>query len=210
MVSCNVPVVPAALWVVASGADWAACDVAGCASKAVPARLIPSSSTVFFIQVPRIFFSPLRVAELNFVSGFRPRTHTKPQCPPVVSPCFPRKLSSSLESFRTAPILAQETGCAILRMPPRRDGGTGRRSGLKIRRGQPHGGSIPPPGTKLLETRDKQGIFEHESAVVRLLLGNPVMAGPDYFADESPRTSHRVLAVRPCANWSQCPRPAPA
>ena len=29
----------------------------------------------------------------------------------------------------------------------RRDGGTGRRSGLKIRRGQPHGGSTPPPGT---------------------------------------------------------------
>jgi hypothetical protein len=29
-----------------------------------------------------------------------------------------------------------------------RDGGTGRRSGLKIRRGQPHGGSTPPPGTK--------------------------------------------------------------
>ncbi len=30
----------------------------------------------------------------------------------------------------------------------RRDGGTGRRSGLKIRRGQPRGGSTPPPGTK--------------------------------------------------------------
>jgi hypothetical protein len=29
----------------------------------------------------------------------------------------------------------------------RRDGGTGRRSGLKIRRGQPRGGSTPPPGT---------------------------------------------------------------
>ena len=28
-----------------------------------------------------------------------------------------------------------------------RDGGTGRRSGLKIRRGQPRGGSTPPPGT---------------------------------------------------------------
>src|ERR1035437_7275389 len=28
-----------------------------------------------------------------------------------------------------------------------RDGGTGRRSGLKIRRGQPHRGSIPLPGT---------------------------------------------------------------
>jgi hypothetical protein len=30
---------------------------------------------------------------------------------------------------------------------PSRDGGTGRRSGLKIRRKQFHGGSIPPPGT---------------------------------------------------------------
>ena len=29
----------------------------------------------------------------------------------------------------------------------RRDGGTGRRSGLKIRRRQLHGGSTPPPGT---------------------------------------------------------------
>jgi hypothetical protein len=32
---------------------------------------------------------------------------------------------------------------------PGRDGGTGRRSGLKIRRGQPRGGSTPPPGTIL-------------------------------------------------------------
>src|SRR5271167_3392748 len=30
-----------------------------------------------------------------------------------------------------------------------RDGGTGRRSGLKIRRASALGGSIPPPGTKL-------------------------------------------------------------
>src|SRR5580658_8051949 len=33
---------------------------------------------------------------------------------------------------------------------PSRDGGTGRRSGLKIRRGQPRGGSTPPPGTNCL------------------------------------------------------------
>src|SRR6185437_15709072 len=33
-----------------------------------------------------------------------------------------------------------------------RDGGTGRRSGLKIRRGQPRGGSTPPPGTKILKS----------------------------------------------------------
>ena len=32
---------------------------------------------------------------------------------------------------------------------PCRDGGTGRRSGLKIRRPQGHGGSTPPPGTKI-------------------------------------------------------------
>jgi hypothetical protein len=32
---------------------------------------------------------------------------------------------------------------------PRRDGGTGRRSGLKIRRPSGLGGSTPPPGTKL-------------------------------------------------------------
>jgi hypothetical protein len=32
-----------------------------------------------------------------------------------------------------------------------RDGGTGRRSGLKIRRGQPRGGSTPPPGTKIIK-----------------------------------------------------------
>ena len=41
-------------------------------------------------------------------------------------------------------------GCAILFMDiptPSRDGGTGRRSGLKIRRPQGHGGSTPPPGT---------------------------------------------------------------
>ena len=32
---------------------------------------------------------------------------------------------------------------------PRRDGGTGRRSGLKIRRTSVLGGSTPPPGTKI-------------------------------------------------------------
>jgi len=43
--------------------------------------------------------------------------------------------------------------CAILfrYVPtPSRDGGTGRRSGLKIRRSQGRGGSTPPPGTKLV------------------------------------------------------------
>jgi hypothetical protein len=41
-----------------------------------------------------------------------------------------------------------------------RDGGTGRRSGLKIRRGQPRGGSTPPPGTKILkELEDKMVSF---------------------------------------------------
>ena len=34
-----------------------------------------------------------------------------------------------------------------------RDGGIGRRTGLKIQRGQLHGGSIPPPGTKLIQMR---------------------------------------------------------
>src|ERR1017187_6456128 len=45
---------------------------------------------------------------------------------------------------------AAAKACAILfeQAPtPCRDGGTGRRSGLKIRRGQPHRGSIPLPGT---------------------------------------------------------------
>jgi hypothetical protein len=45
---------------------------------------------------------------------------------------------------------APPNGCAILwkHRPPRsRDGGTGRRSGLKIRRSQGRGGSTPPPGT---------------------------------------------------------------
>src|SRR6266568_5767915 len=37
-------------------------------------------------------------------------------------------------------------GCAT---HPGRDGGTGRRSGLKTRRLYSHGGSIPPPGTTL-------------------------------------------------------------
>jgi hypothetical protein len=40
-----------------------------------------------------------------------------------------------------------------------RDGGTGRRSGLKIRRGQPHGGSIPPPGTNKINKLQNQRIF---------------------------------------------------
>jgi hypothetical protein len=53
---------------------------------------------------------------------------------------------------------AVHNGCATLGLlitglaqSSRRDGGTGRRSGLKIRRGQPRGGSTPPPGTKILK-----------------------------------------------------------
>ena len=37
-----------------------------------------------------------------------------------------------------------------LQLSNRRDGGTGRRSGLKIRRASALGGSSPPPGTKVL------------------------------------------------------------
>ena len=40
-----------------------------------------------------------------------------------------------------------------------RDGGTGRRSGLKIRRGQPRGGSTPPPGTNKIKDLPNQRIF---------------------------------------------------
>jgi hypothetical protein len=36
--------------------------------------------------------------------------------------------------------------------PQSRDGGTGRRSGLKIRRSQGRGGSTPPPGTNKLKS----------------------------------------------------------
>lgn len=43
--------------------------------------------------------------------------------------------------------ISQSDGAAT--MVQRRDGGIGRRSGLKIRRGQPRGGSTPPPGTTL-------------------------------------------------------------
>jgi hypothetical protein len=44
-----------------------------------------------------------------------------------------------------------ESGETILDLAfPGRDGGTGRRSGLKIRRASALGGSTPPPGTTLL------------------------------------------------------------
>src|SRR6185437_4954728 len=36
---------------------------------------------------------------------------------------------------------------SLIESKMRRDGGTGRRSGLKIRRSQGRGGSTPPPGT---------------------------------------------------------------
>ncbi len=45
---------------------------------------------------------------------------------------------------------------------PSRDGGTGRRSGLKIRRGQPRGGSTPPPGTN--ETNYLAGFLNKNSS----------------------------------------------
>ena len=42
-------------------------------------------------------------------------------------------------------------GSDIIRRSPRRDGGTGRRAGLKIRFWQQSVGSIPSPGTKFFE-----------------------------------------------------------
>lgn len=40
-----------------------------------------------------------------------------------------------------------------------RDGGTGRRTGLKILRGSPRVGSIPTPGTSLRQGSGWQAIF---------------------------------------------------
>jgi hypothetical protein len=50
-------------------------------------------------------------------------------------------------------------------MSPRRDGGTGRRSGLKIRRGQPRGGSTPPPGTNKTKSLDRNWPLKNERPI---------------------------------------------
>src|SRR6185437_6207287 len=44
----------------------------------------------------------------------------------------------------------------LIKSKMRRDGGTGRRSGLKIRRASARGGSTPPPGTTLESLRYKK------------------------------------------------------
>src|SRR6516164_5677045 len=46
--------------------------------------------------------------------------------------------------------------------PRRRDGETGRRSGLKIRRPSGHGGSSPPPGTNSTSVPSTQNHFSRE------------------------------------------------
>ena len=43
---------------------------------------------------------------------------------------------------------------------------------LKIRRGQPHGGSIPPPGTKAIRGLQKNGIETTLYSRDGLFLGN--------------------------------------
>ena len=69
-----------------------------------------------------------------------------------------RRLSTTMTSSQTFGSWASDLGLggapkAVLTCccpSIRRDGGTGRRSGLKIRRGlSPRGGSTPPPGTNL-------------------------------------------------------------
>ena len=57
----------------------------------------------------------------------------------------------ALEDPRLHRCCAILTPSKVARGLSSRDGGTGRRSGLKIRRGQPRGGSTPPPGTKILK-----------------------------------------------------------
>jgi hypothetical protein len=61
-------------------------------------------------------------------------------------------IAVKMESLETL-MQADNANELCARIDVRRDGGTGRRSGLKIRRGQPHGGSIPPPGTKIRSTK---------------------------------------------------------
>ena len=51
------------------------------------------------------------------------------------------------EQFSTVPLAPTKLNFLNSLERQGRDGGTGRRSGLKIRRKQFHGGSIPPPGT---------------------------------------------------------------
>src|SRR5438876_2041643 len=52
--------------------------------------------------------------------------------------------------------------------PSRRDGGTGRRNGLKIRRPSGHGGSTPPPGTtqSKFHLHPQNGCTELERCIV--------------------------------------------
>ena len=54
---------------------------------------------------------------------------------------------------RHHPTAIRPTPISFAKLNVRRDGGIGRRSGLKIRRPQGRGGSTPPPGTKISSTK---------------------------------------------------------
>src|SRR5580658_10523129 len=66
---------------------------------------------------------------------------------------MPRNLTKSGAGVKGYAILLEH------RPTPGRDGGTGRRSGLKIRRPQGRGGSTPPPGTIKINKIRSTGIF---------------------------------------------------
>ena len=87
--------------------------------------------------------------------------------------------------------------------PTSRDGGTGRRSGLKIRRGQPRGGSTPPPGTnsKLFRISQFTGYYlslavwrEAEIWVEALIGGLRVSRTPLLATGRVDKTDNKQLA----------------
>ena len=76
------------------------------------------------------------------------RVSTSDRAPSVDSAVAPTQLGT--DGFEQAAYSSKRSFCVSLN--PSRDGGTGRRSGLKIRRPSGHGGSSPFPGTISFQT----------------------------------------------------------
>jgi hypothetical protein len=77
---------------------------------------------------------------------------------PVGYPCPEKEFQDQFRNYIFSPAFSSQKIYVLLL---RSDGGTGRRSGLKIRRPHGHGGSIPPPSTTIKLSQGNSPIISH-------------------------------------------------
>ena len=100
--------------------------------------------------------------EIFFIMRLPSRKNLEQACKipllPVGYPCPEKEFQDQFRNYIFSPAFSSQKIYVLLL---RSDGGTGRRSGLKIRRPHGHGGSIPPPSTTIKLSQGNSPIISH-------------------------------------------------